>query len=194
MEVYDYELERIKERYNHWKKAGYKITYTNLPDRLKVKFVNFSENIPCYIEYLENRIICYGDYGSFIFENYRSMKDPKNVNYKSFDYLIKKVDRNILVTQFDYKVMEMQIEDFIDKYINSNSLDFSEIVDLDEIIKILRKEVNQYNFAEKLEFCCKALGLTEEWYEYFPSTFGRTYTPQILAQLVMMQLIDEDLE
>lgn len=174
---------------------GYDITYFNLPDRLKVKFVNHSENIPCYIEYLDDRIICYGDYGSYVFENIHPQKNPGNVNYKSIGYLIGKVDRNILVTKFDCKVMKMQIEEFIEEYVNDDYLNLDEIKDLGEIIKILRNEVNQYNFCEKLESCCKALGLSsDEWYEYFPDDFGMTYTEHILAQLVMMQLIDEDLE
>ena len=188
--MYDNAKIRIKKRLEYWKEVGYDIEYTEMEDRLKVKFTNHSEKIPCYIEYLEDRIICYGDYGSYVFEHYHPNKCPSAVNYKSINYIIGKIDKCINVTKYDREEAEKQIRKFFRELNDYDHKEFDED-ELYEMKKELIDTIEEYNYPRLLEELCIELEMYESWYEYFDD-FGIVYTEQVLAQLVMMELIDED--
>lgn len=186
-----FEKEWIEERYTEIKKIGYNLEFTQLEDRLKVKFTSNMDLNPSYIEFLDYFIICYGDYGSFVFENIKVEKNPLMIN--PTPYFLRKVDTNIITKMWHEESAKQEICDFFyDVFSLENEFTKEEIKRLEEKKKNIISQDNKEDIIYLMNDCLEEFDLGY-WEENFDETFGEVYSYQALQQIIIMRLIQEEM-
>lgn len=214
---YDYELNRIKKKYKWFKKVGYTIKQVVLPDRLQVIFTNNEERIPCYFEFLDTRVICYGDYGSWIFEHYSSVdKKPINIPnmFINFNYWISKLDSCHKPEEYD----DDRASEWIKNYIDSSDIDkplgdyylgdkleadlnnygCGDVSDAKEDLSNLLEDYCDYGYELAMSnnlkrFADRYLSLDfEDEYQFIDARRFNTYQGLLIGTIAMLQIIKED--
>lgn len=191
MTIYEYEKAKVERFIERWKNCGYEIEYNIIKDGkpTDITFTNKEEGIPCHFLFHDGRIICYGDYSDYIWE--QDWGGIGELPLNSIGYFLSK---STAKPDFDDDFYSQWKEGFMEDardWCVGEAIERSGYDDYDEAFDKTIGDLpySGYDFARKMDGFFEAIGC-DDAFEYYDECDA--YPTHALAQVAMLRLITED--
>lgn len=191
MTIYEYEKATVERFVERWKESGYEIEYNVIKGGkpMDITFTNKEEGIPCHFIFHDGRIICYGDYSDYIWE--QDWEGIGRLPLNSIGYFLSKSTANRDFDDDFYSQWREGFKEEVRDWCVGEALEKSGYDDYDDAFDKTIGDLpyNGYDFARKMDGFFEAIGC-DDAFEYYDEC--DVYPAHALAQVAMLRLITED--
>lgn len=191
MTIYEYEKAKVERFIERWKNCGYEIEYNIIKDGnpTDITFTNKEECIPCHFLFHDGRIICYGDYSDYIWE--QDWGGIGELPLNSIGYFLSKSTAKPDFDDDFYSQWKEGFREDVRDWCVGEAIERSGYDDYDEAFDKTIGDLpySGYDFARKMDGFFEAIGC-DDAFEYYDECDA--YPANALAQVAMFRLITED--